>query len=177
MSTVRDSYQPARLIAAFMLAPALPVLIIAVATLLNGFAQVALLVLLIGGAAAVFITLAVVLPLYRWLKRSGRLHIYWAPLAGGAAMAAFIFLVDLGWALSTLGSGPGVSAGVTLVENGIPTAYGALLLFVLWPAAAFAVGVPFGIIGWVIAFGFRSRPFAHLPPGGDVSAASIPAGL
>jgi hypothetical protein len=177
MSMVWDSYPPARLVAAFILPPALPVLIIAALMLLNGFADFAFLVLLVGGASALLMVLSVVMPLYWWLKRSGRLHITWAALAGGAAMAAFVFLAGWGWALSTLGSGPGVSAGVTVIENGVPTAYGALLLFVLWPAASFAVGAPLGLVGWLIAFGFRSRPSGDLQPGGDAPAPAIPAGL
>ena len=158
MSTVRDPYWTARLIAAFILTPALPVLAIAVPALLRGFREFAGLVLLFGGAAAAIIVLLVVMPLYRWLKRNDRLRLSWAPVAGGAAMAAFIFLVDLGWVLSHFGGGTGISAGVTMVENGFPTPFGALLLFILWPAAAFAVGAPLGLIGWFIAFGFRNRP-------------------
>lgn len=151
--------QRTRLVIAFLLAPAIPVLVLSLAVLLAPQGPTwrwkdILVIFQIGVPVAAIPLLFFVFPLFLWLRRTGRLRVYWAALASGAALAAYPLLFGLWWIL-TFEPGPtGFSAnGVTYLENGTWTSEGLVEMFVIEPILYGSLGTVCGVIGWLIAFG------------------------
>ena len=86
--------------------------------------------------------IVVVLPLYLWLWKTGRLSIYWAALAGGAA---------------------GVAVGLFAAIRRIWLFGSDKTVYEIWnevllyeePHIFLLIGIVCGLIGWLIAFGPR----------------------
>jgi hypothetical protein len=137
--------QNLRLILGFLGATALPGLYIAMPFLTGGQWQSGLMIAALGLGIAAPLALLVVLPLYLWLRRTGRLRLYWAMMTGGAAGTALglIGVIDWIWRFG---------AGKTVLE--------------IWqgaiaysdPHVLFLAGAVCGLFGWLIAFGPRLAP-------------------
>ena len=133
-----------RLILGFIGAAAFPGLLIAMPFLLAGQWHSALGMIELGLRITVPPVIVVALPFYWWLSRTGRLSIYWAAVAGGAAGAA-----------------PGLFAAFRRIWL-----FGSnKTVFEIWnevfsreePHIFLLIGVLCGLIGWLIAFGPRVR--------------------
>lgn len=140
-----------RLIFGFVGGTALPALAIAAPFLLAGEWYSALLMLAFGLRITVPPAVIVALPLYWWLSRSGRLSVYWAALAGGAAGAAFglvgaIRRIWLFGSNKTIGE---IWHEVFALEE---------------PHVFILIGAFCGLVGWLIAFGLRITPPAAGAP-------------
>ena len=113
--------------------------------LLEGQWRSALIMLIFGLRMTIPPAAIVALPLYWWLSRSGRLSIYWAAFAGGAAGAAFGLLAAVRrlWLF-----GHGKTFGEIWRETFIREE----------PHIFILIGICCGLFGWLIAFGLRTTP-------------------
>jgi len=133
-----------RVILGFLGATAFPGLVVAIPFLLAGQWYLAISMIELGLRITVPPVIVVVLPLYWWLSRTGRLNICWAAVAGGAAGAAFGLFAAIRriWLFGS---------GKTVFETWHKVfAYEEPHIFLL-------IGIFCRLIGWLIAFGPRLR--------------------
>ena len=147
MSSNASALRRLRVILGFLLATALPGLLIAIPFLMSGQWHMALGMIELGLRITVPPVIVVALPLYFWLWKTGRLSIYWAALAGAATGGAFGLFGALEW-IWRFGSGRTVSE----IWNGA--------LAYAEPFPFFLMGMVCGLIGWLIAFGPHATPRA-----------------
>jgi hypothetical protein len=159
----RSMFRRLRLMLGFLVTAALPGLFLAMPFLFSGHWRSALIMLALGLRIAVPPAIGVALPLYWWLSRTGRLSIYWAVMAGGAAGAALglYAVVRRIWLF-------GSNKPVYEIWNEI-FAYEEAHLFVL-------IGMVCGLIGWLVAFGPRAAPRDIRAPRNRVHLALGPCG-
>lgn len=151
MSSNVSVLQRMRLILGFLVATALPGLLIALAFLTDGQWRMALDMIALGLRVTVPPVIVVAVPLFFWLRKTRRLNIFWAALAGGATGAAFGLFGSIQW-IWRFGS----DKPVYEVWNKA-FAYGE-------PHVFFVIGAFCGVVGWLIAFGPRVAPRASRAP-------------
>ena len=138
-----------RLIPAFLVGAAVPVVLNAVA--MGPFWTVALFV---GACFAGLLTLLVAVPFVLLLCRRGTLTIWWAVSFAGLLAA----LPDLLISMTSLGGNFSLYAhGHQLIEQGWPTLAGFMHFFIIRPAVYGLAGALGGLAFWSIAIGARQR--------------------
>jgi hypothetical protein len=142
-----NTFQRTRLILGFLVAAALPGVVLGFLTGGNWETWLSF------NTTILFITapyiVLVAAPLYYLLERIGQLRIYWGAMVGGITAVIFDFVENVRWIWNwnnrTVSLYEALQASPAHVE----------------PAAFFLIGALCGVVGWLIAFGPRiARPFS-----------------
>lgn len=111
-------------------------------------------VLLIGIFFAALLLLVIGMPAFFILRRFGLLNIYAAILLGGILCALPVYYFSFYNALTTHSM---TRDDAQLIIDGRLTLQGFLHLFVYDPVWLFVPGAVGGLVGWLVAAGFRTR--------------------
>lgn len=111
-------------------------------------------VLVIGALLAALLLGVVGIPVYLVFRRFGLLNIYTAVLLGGILCTLPLYYFSFYNAFTTHSM---IRDGTNLIVAGRLTFQGFLHLFIFDPLWLFVPGALGGLIGWLVAAGFRTR--------------------